>query len=481
MISAFFIYSKLKGRNTMKKAIVSEQTLKILRQASKTPLLFREKTAICECIDCYGADVIELGEIKKAREDSIIFKTISSVIKNASTCITAGDTEKSISEAWECVKNAKEPILQIELPVSAVTMEYKYHVKDDKMAEKIYSLCKTAKMLCENVEFSALDATRADPDFLRKAICTAVEAGATCVSLCDDDGGSLPEDIKKLVTETRKYCNATLLFKPSNRLGMATACAVAAISGGADGVKTAVSGNNALRTDVFAEVAKACGEKLGFFTNLKTTELKSDIKELIKKADKPFSDVSRKDANHGNDIYLDSQSTLTEVSNATKQLGYSLSAADDGEVYRELQRVCEKKSAVGGKELDAIIASTAMQAPAIFHLKTYNTVSGNRSGAMASITLEKGESELIGTAVGDGPIDASFKAIEQCIGYHYELDAFRIQAVTEGKEALGATLVRLRNDGKLYAGNGVSTDIVGSAIRAYVNALNKIVSEEENS
>ena len=162
-------------------------------------------------------------------------------------------------------------------------------------------------------------------------------------------------------------------------------------------------------------------------------------------------------------------------------MGYTLSSFDDGEVFREVQHVCAKKGAVGDRELEAIIASSAMQAPAVYHLRNYNTTSGNLSGAMAGVTLVKNGSELIGTAVGDGPIDAAFKAIEQCIGFHYELDAFRIQAVTEGKEALGATLVRLRNGGKVYPGNGLSTDIVGASIRAYINALNKIAAEEENS
>ena len=87
----------------------------------------------------------------------------------------------------------------------------------------------------------------------------------------------------------------------------------------------------------------------------------------------------------------------------------------------------------------------------------------------------------MGTAVGDGPIDAAFRAIEQSIGFHYELDSFKIQAVTEGKEALGSALVRLRNGGKVYPGNGLSTDIVGASIYAYTNALNKIAAEEENS
>ena len=98
---------------------------------------------------------------------------------------------------------------------------------------------------------------------------------------------------------------------------------------------------------------------------------------------------------------------------------------------------------------------------------------------MAQISLSCSDESLSGVATGDGPIDAAFRAIEQSIGHHYELDDFQIQAVTQGKEALGSALVRLRNNGRLYSGNGLSTDIVGASIRAYINALNKIVAEED--
>ena len=142
-------------------------------------------------------------------------------------------------------------------------------------------------------------------------------------------------------------------------------------------------------------------------------------------------------------------------------------------------QVCEKKGSVGAKEFEALIASSAMQAPSTYHLESYTTNCGNLTSSMSQVTLKCGDEILNGVSTGDGPIDSVFRAIEQCIGYHYELDDFQVQAVTEGKEALGSALVRLRNNGKLYSGNGISTDIVAASVRAYINALNKIVFEEE--
>ncbi|MBR6789160.1 MAG: 2-isopropylmalate synthase, partial [Clostridia bacterium] len=118
-----------------------------------------------------------------------------------------------------------------------------------------------------------------------------------------------------------------------------------------------------------------------------------------------------------------------------------------------------------------------MQVPSTYHLVSYVVNSGNIMTATASIVLEKAGEKISGVSTGDGPIDASFHAIEQIIGHHYELDDFQVQAVTKGREAVGSSLIKLRANGKIYSGNGVSTDVVGACVRAYVNALNKIVYE----
>ena len=159
------------------------------------------------------------------------------------------------------------------------------------------------------------------------------------------------------------------------------------------------------------------------------------------------------------------------------KLGYDLSEEDNGRVYEEFLRVAARKT-VGAKELEAIVASVALQVPATYTLKSYVINNGNIISSSAQITLTRDGNDMQGICIGDGPIDAAFLAIEQIIGYRYELDDFQIQSVTEGKEAMGSALVKLRSNGKLYSGNGISTDIIGAAIRAYINAVNKIVYEE---
>ena len=141
--------------------------------------------------------------------------------------------------------------------------------------------------------------------------------------------------------------------------------------------------------------------------------------------------------------------------------------------------VAEKKENLSLRELDAIIAAEAMQVPPAYIVQQFAFNSGNDIGAMAHIKLSFKNQILDGIAAGDGVVDASFLALEKAVGKHFELDDFQIQAVTEGKEAMGETIVRLRNQGRLYSGRGISTDIVVASIMAYINALNKIVFEEE--
>lgn len=461
----------------MKKLFVSDYTLRKFHQDGRAELLFREKTAIAACIDSIGADRIELPPVVKAKEDRIIFRTISSAAA-AQVAIPVGYDEAAVELAWECIREAKCPCLQVMLPVATAQMEYGFRVKDAGMLETIKKLVSKAKSLCENVEFSALDATRADPAFLVKACLAARESGASCLTVCDDTGTCLPDEIAQLVKTVRQACDLPLLVSLADSIGMGPACAYAAIEAGADGIKTAMQGENVLLTEQFAVMLAARGERLGVTASLNDTELHRDISQTLRHAHHEAPKAAGGDVS-ASDVFLDADSSLSDVCEAVKALGYTLSEEDNSKVYKALLQLCQKKGSLSSRELEALIASNAMQAPSTYHLAAFSANCTNVGAAMAQVTLQRGDETLLGVATGDGPIDAVFRAIESCIGYHYELDDFQIQAVTEGKEALGSALVRLRNNGRLYVGNGLSTDIVGASIRAYINALNKIVFEEQ--
>ena len=142
------------------------------------------------------------------------------------------------------------------------------------------------------------------------------------------------------------------------------------------------------------------------------------------------------------------------------------------------KNITAQKGQISLHELDALIAAEAMQVPAFYTDVRYMVNTGTALGAMAHMKIRCHDKELISTSSGDGAIDAAFLAIEQAVGRHFELDDFQIQTITEGREAMGEALVKIRYDGKLFSGRSVSTDIIGASIMAYISALNKIVYEE---
>lgn len=462
----------------MKTINMTDITLKKLSEERGLALLFREKTAIASCADSLGASAVELAPMKNLREDTIVNKTIANNVQNAAVAIPVGFQKEEIAHAWECIKDAKHPRLQVELPVSTVQMEYNYHIKADKMLDKIAELVSAAKEYCDDVEFSALDATRADEEFLIAAVREAEKNGAGMITVCDDAGVSMAEEIAALTEKVKQAVSVPVYVQVSDRINMGVASAVAAIAKGVDGLKSAMAGNDVLLSGEISDAMRACSAQIGAEIGLNETKIHASIQDMLAtishEAYEAEAGVSEK-----NKILLDADSTIAQVMQAAEVLGYELSESDCGNVYKALMQVCEKKDAVGAKELEALIASSAMQAPSTYHLESYTTNSSNLTGAMSQVTLRCNDEIMCGVSTGDGSIDSAFRAIEQCIGFHYELDDFQVQSVTEGKEALGSALVRLRNNGKLYSGNGISTDIVAASIRAYINALNKIVFEED--
>ena len=461
----------------MKKINVADVTLKKLSRDRTVSLLFREKSAIAGCLDRLGCDAIELPAVKNVREDSIIYKTIAKNVHTATLTIPVGFTKEELDIAWDCVKDAVNKRLQIELPVSTIQMEYSYHIKPPKMLEKIGELVSLAKEVCQDVEFSMLDATRADADFLILAVKEAEAKGASFVTVCDDAGVSTPEEIAELIKSVKAAISIPVYAEVSDSINMAVATAFSAIKAGADGVKCAMLGKDALLVGEFSDAVNACGSRLDVCLGLDRTNIHTRIEDMIRSIS-PVSEGNAADGDDRASILIDTDSSVAQLSCACSMLGYDLSELDITCVQKALYSVCEKKGAVGAKELEAIIASSAMQAPSTYHFESYTTTSSNIASAMTQISLKCNGELILGVSTGDGPIDSAFRAIEQCVGHHYELDDFQVQSVTEGKEALGSALVKLRYNGKLYSGNGTSTDIVAASIRAYINALNKIVYEE---
>ena len=460
----------------MKKIIVTDFTLKSISADKDRQLTFRDKTNIAKILDLIGADAIELPMVKNAKEDNIVNRTIASLIKNSTVKIPSGITTQSIDLAWDCISEANDKAIRITVPVSTVQMEYMYHLKAPKMLEMIAEAIKYALTKCQKVELVCVDASRAEREFLKSVAIKACESGAFSITLCDDAGVMMPKDFEKMVKDIKSSCDIKVGVMPSDAISMAAANAIAAISAGADSIEAVCDDKSEwFNIAKLSDIISKKGIDLDIGCGLNAAGIHRDIYELNAHIEHVSQAVSVVSENAYQSVKLTADSTLFDVCEAVRALGYELTHEDSGKVFDEFKRVSQKKNRIGFKEIDAIVASVAMQVPSTYHVESFVINSGNIINATANVVLTRDGERLTGISVGDGPINAAFLAIEQVIGHHYELDDFQIQSITEGHEAMGSALVKLRDGDKLYSGVGVSTDIIGASIRAYINALNKIV------
>ncbi len=442
---------------------------------SEALLSFKEKIEIARQLEKLGVSSVELPKIENDKADTLLIRTIASFVKKGAISVEV-QSKADVDKAVLALNTAKNPVIRVELPTSCVGMEYSMHLKAPKMLEVIKETVSYAKEKCSKVEFCAIDATRAEADFLSQAIDTAKQAGADIITLCDTTAEMMPDKFGEFIAAF-KTDGVEFGVMCEDKNGLAAADAVIAIREGATVVKTCVGGS-ITSLETFAGIVKNCGNSCGFESDIKFTEIHRIINQIgwicnnVKGTSLAVtSEISE------SEMEFDSNDDKETVLKAVLTLGYDLSEEDGNKVYDEFLRVADKKR-ITAKELDAIVASVALQVEPTYKLVNYVVNSGNIITSSAQITLEKNGETLHGISMGDGPIDAAFHAVEQIIGCHYELDDFQIQSVTEGKGAMGSAVVKLRSEGKLYSGNGISTDIIAASIKAYINAVNKIVYEE---
>ena len=465
----------------MRQIVISDATMK--QTSEEFRLTFKEKIELAKLLDKLGVDLIELDGIKNPRIDALQIKSIVAAVTDSRIAVPVELTNnENIEKTWAALKNAKNPRLQVYAATSPVQIEYLFHKKPEAMLEAIRSTVAACRALCPDVEFIADDATRSEGAFLKEAILAAIGAGAETVTLCDTAGSMLPSEfgefIRNQYAAVPELKNVTLGVCCSNDIAMADASAVMAVAEGAGQIRAAAHTLAEASLSNVVRILTAKADSLGASIGVRATQLSritSQIEWLCQTGKTATSAVE----SENDEIFLTAHDSEDAVASATAKLGYDLSDEDAQKVYAAFKQIASKKERVSFKELDAIVASSAMQVPSTYKLDTYVITSGNTISATAHIKLNKNGSTVEGVYIGDGSIDATFQAIEKITGCHYELDDFQLQAVTEGREAMGQTVVKLRSGGKVYSGRGISTDIVGAGIQAYLSALNKIIYEEE--
>jgi len=463
--------------NTIK---ISDISLRVSDQALSSSLSFKEKLEIAKLLEKLDVDVIETGYVTEEAADAVLMRTLASTIKSSVLSAPVYPDTASVRRTFDALQKAQSKRINLIVPTSTVQMEYIYHMKAKVMLEKIAECIRLAAELGVEAEFTAEDATRSDRDFLISAINTAVECGATIVTLCDTTGEMLAEEIGAFVSELKASCPAlegvTLSFECKDNLGLASSACLAAANAGVKQIKVASCGITGYTSlEKFMHILQVRRETLGFESGLKYTELQRTCQRL----ETLTGHSGRLSASDEGDekIELTTDSDMTTVRRRLSALGYDVSDEDMAKIYTLFMELAAKKK-VDDRDLEALVAENARQVAPTYQLESFVINSGSSISSTAFIQVNRKGVPLQTVSIGDGPIDAAFLAIDQLLGHHFELEDCRIQAVTEGREAQGDAVVKLRANGRLYSGRGLSTDIIEASIRAYLSAVNKIVYEE---
>jgi len=465
---------------------ISDITLREAEQESSAKLSFKEKVEIAKLLDKLQVDIIESGFIGKSPADSVLIKMLATTLEYAVLCVPVTPDKANINEAVDALLKARKPRLNLIVPTSTVGMEYQYQIKAEKMLPLVKELISYALPLCKDIEFTAEDAVRSEPEFLATILKAAIAAGATTITLCDSVGEMLPDELSKFVDAIREAVpeleGVTLAFHFKDSIGLACADALCGFKHGVRQIKVSSgSGSLTLSLEQLLNILKTRSEALNITYNLSTTALNRTCARLAAltggvQTESKAAPSTTAGATESDSAVLPDDTDIGKLRSYIESIGYDISEDELERIYTQYVDISRSKKVVAG-DIEALIAETAGQVPPTYQLKNFVINSGSSIAATAYVEFIKDGAVSVALSSGDGPIDAAFKAAEQIFGTGYELEDFQIHAVTGGREATGDAIVKLRHEGKLYSGRGVSTDIVAASIRAYLSAVNKIVYE----
>ena len=495
------------------KVIIFDTTLRDGEQSPGASMNVGEKIRIATQLEKLGVDVLEAGFPAASKGDFEAVASIAEMMKNVEVAALARTSKNDIDQAWGAICKAAKPRIHTFIATSDIHMEYKLNMKRDKVVKTAVEAIKYAKSLCDNIEFSAEDGSRSDPDFLCKVFEAAIEAGATTINLPDTVGYAIPQEfahlIKYVIKHTPNIHKAVLSVHCHNDLGLATANTLAAISAGARQAEVTANGiGERAGNTALEEVAMALHTRpnyIPFSTNIKTelidptSRLVSMITGIIVQPNKaivganafaheagihqdgmlknPMTYEIMKPETVGlssNKLVLGKHSGRHALRSRLKDLGYNLSDEELKLVFVKFKELADKKKDVMDEDLEVIVTEGILRTSEIFCLEYLHVVSGTTVLPMASVKLTINDRPVKGAGYGNGPIDATFNAIAKLTQTSSQLLRFSVSALTGGTDAQGEVTVRLNENGLIALGRGADPDIMTASAKAYINGLNRL-------
>ncbi len=498
-----------------RKILIFDTTLRDGEQSPGASLNTHEKLSIAKQLAALGVDVIEAGFAAASPGDLNAVSEVAKQVKGPIITSLARAVKNDIEAAAKALENAERKRIHTFIATSPIHVEKKLKMSYDAVVESAVDAVKLARNYSDDVEFSAEDATRSEWDYLCKIFEKTITAGATTINIPDTVGYTTPQEyyelIKYLMNNIPNIDKAVVSVHCHDDLGMAVANSLSAVLSGANQVECTINGlgeraGNASLEEIVMAIRTRKDFYEGCYTEINTKEIYTTSRLVSKltgiRVQRNKAIVGRNAFAHEAGIHQDGvikekrtyeimkpedvgidtsklvlgkHSGKHGLEERLKELGYTLTKEQIQEIFEEFKKLADKKKEVYDEDIRALVDEKFKLTPQVYELVSLQVVAGNAASPTATIKLVKNGEEFEDAAMGDGPVDATFRALERITYVKGKLMNYDIQALTEGKDALGEVNVKVyfSDIDTAILGRGTSTDVIEASAKAYLDAINK--------
>ena len=497
---------------------IFDTTLRDGEQSPGISLNRQEKLEIAQQLGRLGVDIIEAGFPIASPGDFEAVQAIAREVHGPVICGLARTGVQDIDAAWNAVKDSERPRIHTFISTSDIHITHQLQTTREDVKGQARAAVAHAREYCEDVEFSPMDATRADLEFTAEVLQIALDEGATTINVPDTVGYAMPDEYaemwRRLYELIPDLAMVTTSVHCHDDLGLAVANSFAGVAAGARQVECAVNGigeragNASLEEVVMLMHTRA--SSMGVWSGANTREIARTSRLVSRLTGYPVQPnkaiVGRNAFAHESGIHQDGvlkERTTYEIMDATtigletnsivlgkhsgrhalrnalEELGFTVDGAALNSAFKRFKELADKKKKVTALDLEAIVSDEMKQAPAAFEIESFEVEASNVRAPLAKVTVRLPDGTVgSGSFTGDGPVDAFFSAINAATGHDARLKEFHVSAVTGGRDALGEVTVLLELDGQVSSGVGVSTDILEASGKAYLRAISNVLSDD---
>ncbi len=498
----------------MRRIVIFDTTLRDGEQSPGASMNLEEKLEVARQLARLGVDVIEAGFPITSQGDFDAVRLIATKVAGPTIAGLCRTLPADIDRAAEALRPAKKARLHTFIATSDIHLEHKLRKSRDQVLEMAVAGVKRARNYTDDVEFSAEDAGRTDPDYLCQVVEAVIDAGATTVNIPDTVGYTVPHEFASLIRTLRERVpninKCVLSVHCHNDLGLAVANSLAAVLAGAGQVECTINGigeragNAALEEVVMALNTRASlfQAETGINTReiYRTSRLVTDVTGIPVQPNKAVvgSNAFAHEAGihqHGvmqeratyeimaaesvgvaeSRLVLGKHSGRHAFEKRLRELGFELSREDLDRAFARFKDLADKKKEVFDADLESIVADEVHAVPEEYSLEYMTVVAGLEGYPTATIRVRRGQSELVDAGLGVGTIDAVYKTIDKVVQVPHELVEYSVKSVTGGTDALAEVTVKIGAESRIYTGRGASLDVVEASAKAYLQAINKLV------